>query len=39
MHLATLDFLRGQGQRVQLATYDRRMADVARRWRVPLVAL
>jgi hypothetical protein len=29
LHLATLDFLRGQGLEVWLATYDRRLAAAA----------
>jgi predicted nucleic acid-binding protein len=29
LHLATLDYLRVRGQRVELATFDRRMADAA----------
>ena len=39
LHLATLVFLEAQGQRVQLATYDERMAEAARRLRVPILAL
>ncbi len=31
LHLASVDFLRKQGQDVRLATYDARMSDVARR--------
>ena len=30
IHLASADFLRGQGQRVSIATYDARMAEAAR---------
>ena len=30
LHLASLEFLRGRGVRVRLATYDSRMADAAR---------
>jgi predicted nucleic acid-binding protein len=30
IHLASADFLRGQGQEVSIATYDTRMGDVAR---------
>jgi predicted nucleic acid-binding protein len=29
LHLATLDYLRVRGQRIELATFDRRMADAA----------
>jgi predicted nucleic acid-binding protein len=36
LHLATVEFLRGQGQRVRLATYDERMTDAARRLQLPL---
>ena len=37
LHLASIDFLRRQGQTVELATYDRRMADAARAMGVPVV--
>jgi predicted nucleic acid-binding protein len=30
IHLASADFLRGQGQEVTVATYDARMAEAAR---------
>ena len=30
LHLATMDFLRGQGQAIELATYDRRLAAAAK---------
>lgn len=36
LHLASLDFLRRQGQTVSLATYDRRMATAAEALDVPL---
>ncbi len=36
LHLATMDFLRGQGQSLELATYDRRLAVVARLLGFPL---
>ncbi len=39
LHLATLDFLRRQGQRARLASYDERLLSVARRMRLPLFAL
>ena len=35
LHLASVDHLRGQGQAVELATYDRRMADAARAMGIP----
>jgi hypothetical protein len=36
LHLASLEFLRGQGQRVSLASYDERMVAAARRLRIPI---
>lgn len=36
LHLASLDFLREQGQSVSLATYDRRMASAAEALEIPL---
>jgi predicted nucleic acid-binding protein len=39
LHLATVDFLRRQGQTIRVATYDRRLARVARRMRIPLFKL
>jgi len=39
LHLASIEFLRGQGQAVELATYDDRMATAARALDVPLFAL
>ncbi|CAN5357428.1 hypothetical protein BH20ACT24_BH20ACT24_21680 [soil metagenome] len=36
LHLATIDFLRTQGQRPQLATYDRRLAAAAAALDIPL---
>lgn len=39
LHLATLHFLQAQGQPVRLATYDGRMAAVARELGVPMVEL
>jgi len=39
LHLASIEFLRGSGQNVQLATYDERMASAARRLAIPLVPL
>lgn len=37
LHLASIDFLRQRGQSVELATYDRRMADAARAMGVPVI--
>lgn len=39
LHLASIEFLRGRGQEVHLATYDDRLASAARRLAIPLVAL
>lgn len=39
LHLASLDFLRVNGQAVRLASYDERLNDVARRMDLPLYAL
>jgi predicted nucleic acid-binding protein len=39
LHLASLQFLRDQGQDVELASYDQRLIDAARRLRVPIYAL
>lgn len=39
LHLATLHFLQVQGQPIRLATYDGRMADVARKLGIPLLEL
>ena len=36
LHLASIEFLRSQHQRVELATYDTRMADTARMLGIPL---
>lgn len=36
LHLASLEFLRGQGIPVSLASYDTRMLDAARALRIPL---
>ncbi|HEX5657174.1 MAG TPA: PIN domain-containing protein [Polyangiales bacterium] len=38
VHLASLEFLRGQGVSVSLASYDTRMLDAARALRIPLAA-
>lgn len=39
LHLASLEFLRGRGQRVELASYDDRLLDAARAMGIPLLAL
>lgn len=39
MHLASIDFLRQQGQKLQLATYDRRMRKAAAEMSIDLVDL
>lgn len=36
LHLATMDFLRGQGQTLELASYDRRLATAAKLLGFPL---
>ena len=37
LHLASIEFLRRQGQTVELATYDRRMADAAHAMGIPII--
>jgi hypothetical protein len=39
LHMASLDFLRSRGQDIELASYDERQLEVARRLRVPIVDL
>lgn len=39
LHLATIEFLRGQGQAVELASYDARLVDGARALGIPIRAL
>ncbi|CAN5840086.1 hypothetical protein BH23CHL8_BH23CHL8_13520 [soil metagenome] len=39
LHLASIDFLKGLGQRPALATYDRRLADAALALEIPLTPL
>ena len=39
LHLASLDFLRAQGQKPTLASYDDRMLTAARAMRIPLATL
>jgi len=39
LHLATMDFLRGRGETVELASYDARLVATARALGMPLAAL
>ena len=39
LHLASLEFLRGRGQRIELASYDDRLLDAARAMGIALAAL
>jgi predicted nucleic acid-binding protein len=39
LHLASIEFLRTQHQEVELATYDIRMIDAAKKLRIPLAKL
>jgi predicted nucleic acid-binding protein len=39
LHLATIDYLRGGGQEIELATYDRRLATAASALGIALVGL
>ena len=39
LHLATADYLRGQGERVELASYDNRLVTTAQALGIPLAAL
>lgn len=39
LHLATLDHLRRQSEAVELASYDRRLVDVARALGIPLASM
>ena len=39
LHLASIEFLRAQGQTVRLASYDTRMIDAARALRIPIQKL
>lgn len=36
MHLASIEFLRSQGHRLELATYDKHMRQAARRMGIPI---
>jgi predicted nucleic acid-binding protein len=39
LHLASIDFLRGQNQKLELATYDERLAAAAKAMKIPLSGL
>jgi hypothetical protein len=39
LHLATCEFLRAQGDSVELASYDNRLLTAARTLAIPIVAL
>jgi hypothetical protein len=39
LHLASLEFLRGQGQAIALASYDRRLIAAAAALKIPLATL
>lgn len=39
LRLASVDYLHGQGQTIELATYDRRMANAARAMGIPTIDL
>jgi hypothetical protein len=39
LHLASIEFLRGRGQTVELASYDDRLNEAARALGIPVVAL
>lgn len=39
LHVASMDFLRKQGQRISLASYDGRLIDAARALRIPIYKL
>ena len=39
LHLATADYLRRQGESVELASYDRRLLDAARALGIPIAVL
>jgi hypothetical protein len=39
LHLASLEFLRGRGQRVELASYDDRLLSAARAMGIPLLSV
>jgi predicted nucleic acid-binding protein len=39
LHLASIEFLRGQGVQLRLASYDERQLKVARQLKIPIAAL
>lgn len=39
LHLASIEFVRAQGQRLRLASYDDRMLAAARRLRIPIAEI
>lgn len=39
LHLASIEFLRGRGQKIELASYDDRLLAAARALKIPLFAL
>ena len=39
LHLASIEFVRGLGQEVELASYDERLLDAARRLGIPIASL
>jgi len=39
LHLASIEFLRGHGQKVELASYDESLLAAARRMRIPVAGL
>jgi predicted nucleic acid-binding protein len=39
LHLASIEFLRGQGRTIELATYDKRMLAAADAMRIPVLSL
>ena len=39
LHLASMEFLRQQGQRVTLASYDERLTDVAKRMKFAITRM
>ena len=36
LHIASIEFLRGQGHKLELATYDKRMLQAARKMGIPI---
>jgi predicted nucleic acid-binding protein len=39
LHLASIEFLRGQGASIELASYDERMLEAARKMKIPCLSL